>query len=310
MSTPAVEVRGLVKSYGKIHALRGLDLTVPSGCIYGVVGPNGAGKTTLFSILCGYLQPTAGTVELGGQPVRVGRRPPIRVSTYPQDALMLEGLMVKHHLMYYARLDGVPKDKVEGEASRVLHMVRLPEVWERHPKTLSHGQRKRVGIAQAFLGEPELVILDEPTAGLDPESARQIRGAIRDVAKDRTVIVSSHDLDQVQELCSTVAVLSQGELARVAEMQTLTASSAKVSFKLFGEPTEELLRALERDTTARKVVWDGVDMRLRIECAVGDGPVEEAGIRLAQVLIGTGTRFNDLRVGERLTDVVLDETQN
>ena len=263
-SPVVVETRGLTKTYGKIQALRGLDLTVHAGRITGIVGPNGAGKTTLFGILCGYLRPTSGTVRLGGAPVTVGQRPPIRVSTYPQDALLLEGLTVKSHLKYYARLDGISKDRAENEASRVLHMVKLPEVWERMPKTLSHGQRKRVGIAQAFFGEPDLVILDEPTAGLDPASARQVRAAIRQVAENRTVLVSSHDLDQVQELCAEAVIIDRGQVARTTTMAALASTSGKVSFKLVQPPGDETLAMVRAVSFVQGAHWDKVDGRLRL----------------------------------------------
>ncbi len=308
MTDTAVHISGLSKSYGQIQALRGLDLEIPRGGIFGIVGPNGAGKTTLFAILCGYIRPTSGHVKLHDKPVVRGQSLPIRVATYPQDSLMLEGLNVKRHLIYYARLDGFSKAEATNEASRVLHMVKLPEVWERHPKNLSHGQRKRVGLAQAFLGAPDLVILDEPTAGLDPESARQIRAAIREVAVDRTVLISSHDLDQVQALCSEVAILDKGRVAGVEAMARLAETSGKVSFKLTAQPSIQVVQEIEALAYVISAAWDDVDARLRIECHTQSMTAEAASGELVQLLVSRQVRFTDLQVGERLSDVVRDET--
>lgn len=305
---PAVEVVGVHKAYGRIQALRGVSLTVPRGRIFGVVGPNGAGKTTLFSLLCGYIRPDAGSVSLYGKPVRFGSRLPITLSTFPQDSLLLEGLSVKKHLMYYARLSGVPAEAAEKEAARVLHMVKLPEVWERLPKQLSHGQRKRVGLAQAFIGRPDLIILDEPTAGLDPESARQIRSAIREAAADRTAIVSSHDLDELQDLCSDVAILDKGVLARVDAMKQLITVGGKVSFKLPERPSSHFLEALRALPIVRAAEWDDPDARLRIECDGARTTPSEASGQLVQFLLSNGVQFSDMQVGQRLVDVVRDET--
>lgn len=307
MSTTAIEITGIVKNYGGIKALRGVDLEVEKGCLLGVVGPNGAGKTTLFSILCGYIAPTSGAVSFDGKRIKKGQ-PPVLLATYPQDALMLDGITVKRHLIYYAKLSGFSANDAKNEASRVLHLVKLPEVWERHPKTLSHGQRKRVGLAQAFIGQPDIIILDEPTAGLDPTAAREIRIAIREAAENRTVLVSSHDLDSVQNLCSDVAIIDQGRIARVERMATLTEAGGKVSFKLPERPSDTVIGQLQALDYVSEVTWDSADARLRIECSSTRVSVEAAAGELVQFLLANAIRFADMQVGQRLTDVVREET--
>ena len=307
MSGTAIEITKLVKNYGGIKALRGVDLTVEKECLYGVVGPNGAGKTTLFSILCGFISPTSGTFTFDGKPIENGQ-PPVLIATYPQDALMLDGMTVKRHLIYYAKLSGFNSGEAVNEASRVLHLVKMPEVWERHPRSLSHGQRKRVGLAQAFIGKPDIIILDEPTAGLDASAAREIRIAIRDAAENRTVLISSHDLDQVQNLCSHVAIIDQGRITRVDRMATLTEAGGKVSFKLPERPSDALIDQMQALDFVSAVTWDSADARLRIECSSTRLSGEAAAGELVQFLLANGIRFADMQVGQRLTEVVREET--
>ncbi len=310
MNELAIEVVSLRKAYGKIQALAGVSLQVPKGRLFGVIGPNGAGKTTLFSVLCGYIRADSGQVRLHGREIGFGRPLPVHLSTFPQDSLMLEGLSVKQHLIYYAKLSGIPADQAESEASRVLHLVKLPEAWERSPKRLSHGQRKRVGLAQAFIGRPDVIILDEPTAGLDPESARQVRSAIREAATDRTVLVSSHDLDQVQELCTDVAILDKGKVARIDRMSEITHVGGKVAFKITEKPSDMFIQSVADLAYVRTAVWDNADARLRIECDPTQMSAEEASGQLVQFLVSNGVRFTDVQVGQRLADVVRDETGN
>ena len=146
--------RGVAKTFGRVQALRGVDLRVSRGGIFGLVGPNGAGKTTLFSIICGFLQPDQGMVEVAGRIVDAANRLPSgMVATLPQDAQMMPSQSIGSQLAYYGRLVGMDDGKAKAEAMRVLDLVGLTEVYGRKAKTLSHGMYKRVGIAQAFIGE-------------------------------------------------------------------------------------------------------------------------------------------------------------
>ena len=304
----AIELRGIAKRFGGIHALRGVDLDVPRGCIFGLIGPNGAGKTTLFSVLCGYVRPDAGTVRILGRPPHPAPGA-ARLATYPQDAQLLPSLSVRNHLVYYARLDGFVGNSAIQEASRVLHLVGLPEAWSRMPRTLSHGMRKRVGICQAFLGRPDVVILDEPVAGLDPDAARAVRHAIRDVGRERTVLVSSHDLDEVQDLCSEVAVLREGSIVRRERTAALVTGRGRVTFKTGRCPEEPLLRELRALPWVRGVEWDEADARLRIDFDQQVKPTEDAARDLVQLLLARGVLFSEMQLGQRLDDVFREETR-
>ena len=163
-AAPIVKTEGLGRDFGGTRALDSIDLTLEAGAPIGLVGPNGAGKTTFFSVLCGFLRPTRGTVEVLG-------RPPLhrdlhgRVAILPQDAAFVKGVPVQSQLAMLAELQGFSAAAARAEAARVLQLVLLADAAKKTPETLSHGMLKRIAIAQAFLGAPELVLLDEPTAG-------------------------------------------------------------------------------------------------------------------------------------------------
>ena len=214
---PLVRCEGLRKRYGRVRALDGLDLELGRGAPIALVGPNGAGKTTLLSLLAGFVRPGGGTVRVLGE--RPGSaRLAGRLGALPQDALFDPGLSVGHQLRVLAELQGFGRGAARVEVARALGAVGLEGVSGQRPTALSHGMRKRVAFAQALLGEPELVLLDEPTAGIDPENARAIRELI--VARGgadgpgTTFLVSSHNLDELERLCGSVVQLERGALVR------------------------------------------------------------------------------------------------
>ncbi|MET7401138.1 ABC transporter ATP-binding protein [Dactylosporangium sp. NPDC005572] len=209
-----IDITGLTKRYrGGVAALDGLDLTVPTG-MFGLLGANGAGKTTLMRILAGLLHPTAGEVRVGGHDVttRAGRRAVQRTLGYlPQDVGVYPDLTAREFLDYVALLkgldDGPSRRRRVGE---LLEVVGLTSEAGRRLKGYSGGMRRRVGIAQALLADPRLLIVDEPTAGLDPEERIRFRTLLAQLAGDRTVLLSTHIVDDVAQTCRELAVLSAG----------------------------------------------------------------------------------------------------
>ena len=267
--TAAIEITDVTKSFGPVYALRGVSMAIARGSIFGLVGPNGAGKTTLFSVMTGFLRPDSGSIALGGQPVQVGvPNRTMKMTILPQDAGFMKHMPIEEHLVYYARLDGMDKSMAQQEADRVLRLVQLADVKRRTVDTLSHGMRKRVGVAQAFLGRPDVIILDEPTAGLDPHAAREIYSQIRTISEDQTIIVSSHNLAEVEDLCDEVAILSQGTIVRQDSLKSLVGEAAEVTFRMVSKPSEAVMDALKgldwivdarwEDSTGRvQVSFDG-----------------------------------------------------
>lgn len=312
MTTPtlALRVTNLSKAYGSIKALRGMNLEVRRGQIFGVVGPNGAGKTTLFSVVSGFLPQDSGEVEIAGQRMRRGAPPPAgTLAILPQDAQFLAELNLGKQLTHYGQLQGLERTKATSEARRVLELVGLPEVFDRKAKSLSHGMHKRVGIAQAFIDDPEVVILDEPTAGLDPHAAREIRGLLRELHGDRTVIVSSHNLGEVEDLCHEVAILDQGALVRQDSLSGVLGGAELVIFRLGRTPTPAELGVLEALPFVDEVKWSTSDDRLRVgfdPAAQAPGP---AARDMVSALVDAGVPFVEMQVGKSLEERFLEETR-
>lgn len=306
----ALRVSGLSKSYGSLKALRGMNLEVQPGRIFGVVGPNGAGKTTLFSVVSGFLPADAGTVEIGGKLLRRGAPPPKgALSILPQDALFIADLNLGTQLVHYGELQGLGRAEAQIEAKRVLQIVGLSEVYDRKAKTLSHGMHKRVGIAQAFIGEPSVVILDEPTAGLDPHAAREVRALLRQIQGRRTVIVSSHNLGEVEDLCHEVAILDQGVLVRQDSITGVIGGEQLVVFRLRQPPIDVDLEGLRALPFVTGVIWSADDDRLRVGFNADVQPAGPAARDMVGALVEAGVGFVEMKIGKSLEDRFLEETR-
>ena len=206
-----ITTRGLSRHFGKIRALDSLDLTLDAGAPIALVGPNGAGKTTLLSLLCGFIKPGSGTATVLGH--TIGSKELIgKVSALPQDANFDPRISISRQMRLLARLQGMSASQATIEVQRVLDTVQLGETGSRKPDELSHGMRKRMSLAQALIGSPELIMLDEPTAGIDPPNVKIIRDLIRRESANATFIISSHNLDELEKLCGSVVYLAAGKL--------------------------------------------------------------------------------------------------
>ncbi|MHC4559585.1 MAG: ABC transporter ATP-binding protein [Planctomycetota bacterium] len=220
--TNVVSIKGLSKSFGQIQALSNVSFEVPSHSIFGLLGPNGAGKTTLFSIIADFLKADAGTIEVLDIDTRYISRLQGRLSILPQDAQFQRNVPILDQLVFFRLLAGRTKQQAREEVIHSLELVGLQSVAKRRVSSLSHGMIKRLGIAQAFLGHPEVILLDEPTAGLDPAGARQIRDLIKQLQEHATIVVSSHNLEEIQELCDHVAILNHGNLVLAGSVDEIT----------------------------------------------------------------------------------------
>jgi ABC-2 type transport system ATP-binding protein len=211
MKAPIIECRKLCHVYSGKPALSDVNVELVAGEPIGLVGPNGAGKTTLLNILSGFLLPTYGFVKLFGYPP--GSSELIgKISALPQDARLDPSFTIGEQLVFYGRLQGMTKLQATLEASRVLEAVSLAEAAKEKPTALSHGMAKRVAIAQALIGKPELILLDEPTAGLDPVNVRTIRTIIAEQSLETTFVISSHDLAELDRQCRRILHLERGVL--------------------------------------------------------------------------------------------------
>jgi ABC-2 type transport system ATP-binding protein len=228
----AVRLRKLTKRFGPKTAVDEVSLSIPMGQVYGLIGPNGAGKTTTFSMMAGYLHPTEGAVEiLDTKPSEVDELRS-RVGVLPQDALLPANDRVGEFLVHMARLQDYPGDKAEELARQALADVEGKEWWNQRCGSLSHGMAKRVALAQAFLGQPDVVLLDEPTAGLDPRVAWEMRQLIKAKKGRCTIVISSHNLQELEEICDAAAILDRGRVIASGPMSDLTASNEEVRVKV------------------------------------------------------------------------------
>ncbi len=204
---------GLGKRYRLEWALKPLDLAFDTG-MHGLLGPNGAGKTTLMRMLAGVLRPTGrGRAELNGRPVLQGSKIKRRIGFVPQTFHMYPSLTAREWLAHAGRLKGLCGTALAAAVQRTLEDVSLDAVADRTAKTYSGGMIKRLGIAQALIGDPEVIIADEPTTGLDPEERVKLRNLLATLSLSRTVLLSTHVLGDIQATCRTVSVLNRGELA-------------------------------------------------------------------------------------------------
>ncbi|WP_371193881.1 ABC transporter ATP-binding protein [Glaciecola sp. SC05] len=210
--TTLISASGLSKQFGSKLALNKVNFEISKGAPVALVGPNGAGKTTLFSLLCGYIFPSAGELSILGHAPGSSKLFG-QLAALPQDAQFDPRFSIIHQLSFYGRLQGLSKAKAKQESERVLELVDLSAAAKQNPTDLSHGMRKRVAIAQALIGEPKIVMLDEATAGLDPIHARAIRELVSSLSSETTFILSSHDLTELERLCGQVLHLDQGILS-------------------------------------------------------------------------------------------------
>ncbi|MCS7337266.1 MAG: ABC transporter ATP-binding protein [Verrucomicrobiae bacterium] len=218
-----VEFRSGALRHNPKVALRGLNLEVYRGEIFGFIGPNGAGKTTTINVLLGFVAPTAGNAYLFGVNVRepIARQ---RIGYLPELTYYYKFLTVEELLRFYARIFGIPRRETDRRIDQLLRLVELEQVRNRPIKTYSKGMQQRVGLAQALINDPELLILDEPTSGLDPIGRMKVREIIQRLKNEgKTVFFSSHELGEVETVCDRVGILHEGELRTVGRVSDLKA---------------------------------------------------------------------------------------
>ncbi len=247
-----IEVTDLTKSYGPIEALRGVTFNVAPGEIVGLLGPNGAGKSTTIKILTGYLQPDSGEVKVDGLDVLTHTREvQARIGYLPENAPLYSELSVQSYLRLMADLREIPREEQPARLSEAIYATGLTEHLTRPIGQLSKGFRQRVGLAQAILHQPKLLIFDEPTIGLDPTQIVEIRHLIKRLARHSTILFSSHILSEVEAVCDRVIIIMNGEVKADARLADLAATTATVL--VLQQETKGLDRALKGLDGVRQV---------------------------------------------------------
>ena len=296
-----IEVRNLVKRYGKRCAVDHLSFTVEDGQIFGFLGPNGAGKSTTMNIMTGYLAPSEGEVLVDGhnileEPEEAKRR----IGYLPEQPPLYPDMTVREYLSFAAELKGIAKKDRKENIDKAIALAHLQDAERRLIRNLSKGYRQRVGLAQAILGFPKVIILDEPTVGLDPRQVVEIRDVIRQLAADHTVIISSHILSEIRAICDRVLIIRKGKLVACDTPARLEeALSAGSAIELLAKGSQSAVEAVldtvpgitdrsvtaQADDTVRIVLSTETDSRevLFLSFAAAGVPLLEMRIRNASL---------------------------
>ena len=283
-----IEVNHLTKRYGPLTAVDGLTFTIREGQVYGFLGPNGAGKTTTMNMMTGYLAPTEGTVTVNGfditaDPVRAKRT----IGYLPEVPPLYPDMTVREYLRFTAELKGIARAERKEEVQRVIGELSLKEMENRLIRALSKGYRQRTGMAAALLGNPETLIFDEPTAGLDPRQITEIRALIKKLGKSHTVLLSSHILSEVSEICDTVLILDKGKMTAVGTPEELSDASRKITVTILTDGSDaKIRRALAGAADGHEITIDKEDGHMRVRIAGEEDSNFRAGISLALAAAG------------------------
>lgn len=295
-----IQIENLVKTYGDNIAVNGLNLNLEKGKVYGFLGPNGAGKSTTMNIITGYIGATGGTVKIDGYDIfKEPEKAKKRVGYLPEIPPLYQDMTVKEYLVFVAELKKIPAKEKMKNIKEVLEMTKTTQVENRLIKNLSKGYKQRVGIAQALIGMPEIIILDEPTVGLDPKQIIEIRQLIKELGKNHTVILSSHILSEISEVCEYIFIISRGQLAAEGTEKQLVEQMAgennlELEIKGDKDKVKEMIESLEdvfehefaesetENIVRLKIKSDrDVDLREKIFyiCAENDLPIMEMSFK-------------------------------
>ena len=274
-----IEVRNLVKKYGNHVAVDHLNFTVEKGKIYGFLGPNGAGKSTTMNMITGYIASTEGDILIDGHNILEEPEKAKKCIGYlPELPPLYQDMTVMEYLKFVAELKSIPKAEIEKNISEVMSTTKLEEMKYRLIKNLSKGYKQRVGLAQALLGYPEIIILDEPTVGLDPKQIIEIRDLIKSLGEKHTVILSSHILSEVSAVCDHVLIIDRGRLVASDSPENLSkvmtgANSLELTVK---GPEEEIRKALDMVDNIEELIYhesmvkDACDFTVKIFFALAE----------------------------------------
>jgi ABC-2 type transport system ATP-binding protein len=301
MNNLVLETKGLTKHYGDFVAVDNLNLSVRKGEVFGLLGPNGAGKTTTILMLLGLTEPTKGEVRvLGFDPARQPLSVKARVGYMPDQVGFYDELTARENLVYIAKLNGIPRDQINRRVEEALERVHLTDVIDKRAGTFSRGMRQRLGLADVLIKNPQLIIMDEPTQGLDPELAHEFLGMIQTLkVEGTTILLSSHLLHQVQAICDRVGLFSKGRMVlqgTVPELARKVLGGAyRVQIQAEG-PSAKLRKALQELHDVKRV--NVVNGRIEVEAQ------KDIRADAADAVIKAGGRLQGLNVESQSLDEI------
>ncbi|WP_304224877.1 ABC transporter ATP-binding protein [Gracilinema caldarium] len=293
-----IEVQQLSKQYGKVQAVRNVSFQVGTGQVIGLLGPNGAGKTTIMKILTGYHYPSSGTARIDGlsveeHPEEIKKR----IGYLPENAPSYGDLTPLEYLSFVAEAREIPKQQRANRINEVINICSLKDVENKPIETLSKGYRQRLGLAQAIIHDPPILILDEPTTGLDPNQILEIRNLIRELGRRKTVILSTHILQEVEAVCSQVIIIHQGKIAAQG-------TSAEIGKQLKGQESWHLvLTGKLPEVLPSQFVFKGNTFRLQDSARLDHGGLS---LKVVHVDENKGASVTAPILGETLFDWAVD----
>jgi ABC-2 type transport system ATP-binding protein len=307
MTEIVLQTTNLSKRFGSVEAVKNLNLEIHAGEIFGFLGPNGAGKTTSINMICGLMAPDSGVVLIHGKSIHDGGITR-RVGVCPQEIILWERLTCFEQLQFIGEMYGLPAKTARGRAEELLKEMNLEEKRNAQARTLSGGLQRRLNLIMALVHDPEIVILDEPEAGLDPQSRVRVRQYIQSLARRKTVILTTHNMDEADRVADRIAIIDHGELLRMgtpAELKRTIGEGDVVEIRLEGEAAqiESALTAVKGITPPPDTRLEGDLLAVRMLDAVSRLP------ELMESIRRTGARAGEMRIRENtLEDVFLQLT--
>ena len=309
-----IQVENLVKKYGIHTAVDDLSFTVDKGQIYGFLGPNGAGKSTTMNIMTGYIAASSGTVKINNYDIlKEPEKAKKCIGYLPEMPPLYTDMTVWEYLMFVAELKKVPKNERIGHVEEIIAKLQLEEVEERLIRNISKGYKQRVGLAQALIGYPEVLILDEPMVGLDPKQIIEMRDLIKSLAKEHTIILSSHILSEVRAVCDHIMIISKGKLVASGspeELQEMMQVKVELEITVLGtrEQVDNILQDIDNiESYEIEAAQESGAVKARIDVT------DNADIRkdLSLTLSGAGLPILSMnRLEKSLEDIFLELTDN
>jgi len=309
-----IKAHGLSKQFGRFSAVDSVEFEIPRGAVVGFLGPNGAGKTTTIRMICGYLRPSSGRALIDGIDVaRHPRRVQRRLGYLPESAPLYTEMRAEEYLAFRGRMLGLGRADRRRAVGLAIDRCRIDDVRRRPIGQLSKGYRQRVGLAAALLHEPPILILDEPTAGLDPAQMQAVRGLIRELAGRHTIVLSTHNLAEVELSCDSVIMLARGRVraaGTIDELRAAAAGDARYIVECDAGDAAEVLAGMAGAGDVEGAKLDDGWLRVTVRGRNGAGDLREA---IAGALAGRGGRVRELRreapTLERLFVRLVDEAE-
>jgi ABC-2 type transport system ATP-binding protein len=301
-----IKAESLTRKYGKTTAVDRVSFQIEHGQVVGLLGHNGAGKTTIMKMLTGYLEPTEGAVSIDGVEVAENRLLIQKITGYlPENCPVYPDMVVLDYLDYIANLRGVPNAKRDERIMYAVEKTRLLDVAMQRVNTLSRGYRQRLGVAQAILNSPRILILDEPTNGLDPSQIQEMRRLIKELAENATVVISTHIMQEVQAVCDRVIIINRGKVALDASMQELRRSNRLlVAVDQGQERTEQILAELPNV----KIVGVKVgEEQNQFTLETGDATASDTAPSVARAFVNNGSALFSLQPQVRDLETIFGE---